>query len=65
MPIVHVYLWEGRDEATIKQIIKNITKAFEDVGIPPQAVDVIIHEIPKSRWGIAGELASEKSKNKI
>jgi len=43
-------------------VIQNITKVFADLGVPAQAVDVIVHEIPKSHWGIGGEPASEKFK---
>lgn len=31
-----------------------------DLGVPAHAVEVIMHEIPKSHWGIGGEPASEK-----
>jgi len=41
-------------------VIQKITKVFVDLGIPRQAVEVIVHEIPKSYWGIGGEPASEK-----
>jgi 4-oxalocrotonate tautomerase len=33
---------------------------FEELGIPPQAVEVIIQEVPKENWGIGGELADVK-----
>jgi 4-oxalocrotonate tautomerase len=36
-----------------------------DLGIPTQAVEVIVHEIQKSHWGIGGEPASEKLKDVI
>jgi 4-oxalocrotonate tautomerase len=32
-------------------------------GIPEQAVEVIVYEIPKTHWGIGGEPASEKLKD--
>lgn len=60
MPIVHVNVWEGFGKEKAKKLIQNITKVFVDMGIPPQAVEVIVHEIPKSHWGIGGEPASEK-----
>jgi len=44
-------------------LIQKITKVFEDLGIPKQAVEIIVHEIPKSHWGIGGEPASEKFPN--
>jgi len=62
MPIVHANVWEGFGEEKAKRVIQNITKVFADLGVPAQAVDVIVHEIPKSHWGIGGEPASEKFK---
>jgi 4-oxalocrotonate tautomerase len=62
MPIVHVYMWSGVSRETKVRIIKGITKVFEELGIPRQAVEVVIHEVPKENWGIGGELASEKFK---
>lgn len=67
MPLVHTYMWAGLDDETAKKIVTGITQVFTDLGLPAEAVRVIIHEVPKSRWGIAGELASERkmsSKNK-
>jgi len=59
MPLVHTFMWEGLDDETARKIISGITRVFTEMGLPPEAVRVIIHEVPKSRWGIAGELASE------
>ncbi len=63
MPIVHVNCWEGIGEEKVKTMIGGITKAIADVGIPAHAVQVIVHEIPKTHWGIGGEPASEKLKD--
>jgi len=62
MPIVHVNVWEGFGQGKAKTVMQNITKVFVDLGIPTEAVEVIVHEIPKSHWGIGGEPASEKFK---
>jgi len=62
MPIVHVNVWEGFGKEKAKTLIQKITKAFVDLGVPAQAVEVIVHEIPKSHWGIGGEPASVKFK---
>jgi 4-oxalocrotonate tautomerase len=62
MPIIHANVWEGFGEDKAKKVIQNVTKVFVDLGIPVQAVEVIVHEIPKSHWGIGGEPASEKFK---
>jgi len=60
MPTVHVNVWEGFGREKVKTVIQNITKVFVGLGIPAHAVEVIVHEIPKSHWGIGGEPASEK-----
>lgn len=62
MPTVHVNVWKGFGKEKAKTVIKEITKVFVDLDIPAHAVEVIIHEIPKSHWGIGGEPASEKFK---
>ena len=63
MPIVHVHLWKGFSEEKVKQIIEGITKVFVDIDIPKQAVHIVVHESPKSHWGIDGKPATESRKN--
>ena len=63
MPVVHVNVWKGFGEEKTKTVIKGITKVFEDLGIPAHAVEVLVHEIPMSNWGIGGVPASEKFKD--
>jgi len=63
MPLVQVYLWKGFKEEGIKKIIKEITDVFVNMGIPQQAVEVLIQEIPKSHWGIEGKPATESRPN--
>ena len=59
MPVVNVNVWKGISEENIKKIIAGITDVFVNIGIPRQAVEVIVHEIPKSHWGIDGKPATE------
>ena len=59
MPVIHVHIWKGFTEAGIKKIISGITDVFVNMGIPLQAVEVLIHEVPKTHWGIEGKPASE------
>jgi len=63
MPVVHVNVWEDFGEEKTKNLIKGITKVFVDLGIPVHAVEIIVHEIPISHWGVGGEPASEKFKD--
>ena len=62
MPIIHVNVWDGFGKEKIKTVIQEITKIFVDLGVPEHAVEVVVHEIPKSNWGIGGVPASEKFK---
>ncbi|MCC6053203.1 MAG: tautomerase family protein, partial [Desulfurococcaceae archaeon] len=50
MPIVHVYMWSGLSKEAKARIVKNITRVFEDLGIPAHAVELIIHETPRETW---------------
>ena len=59
MPVVNVNVWKGISEENIKKIIAGITDVFVNIGIPRQVVEVIVHEIPKSHWGIDGKPATE------
>ena len=63
MPVVHVNVWEGFGREKTKTVIKKITKIFVDLDIPENAVEVIVHEIPKTHWGMSGIPASEKFKD--
>lgn len=63
MPIVHVYVWKGFSNGAKKKVIAGMTKVFADIGVPAEAVEVIIHEVPKADWGVGGEQASEKLKH--
>jgi 4-oxalocrotonate tautomerase len=60
MPIIHVNVWEGWGPQKAKAAIEGITQVFVDLGVPAHAVEVVVHEIPKSHWGIGGQPASER-----
>ncbi len=59
MPIIEVKMWKGLSEDDAEKIISGITKVFVEMGIPEHAVGIVIHEIPKAHWGIAGKPASK------
>jgi len=60
MPVVHVNVWKGFGEEKVKKLIQKITQVFVELEVPQQAVEIIVHEIPKTHWGIGGVPASEK-----
>jgi len=49
MPIVQVSVWEGITPENKKKTVEGITKVFEDMGVPKEAVHIVIYEAPKSR----------------
>jgi len=62
MPIVNIETWPLEKESK-PVIIKKITEVFTEMGIPAQAVTVIIHETELENWGSAGEQHSVKFKD--
>jgi len=59
MPVVIVETWAGKSEGQKAVLIQGITKAFEDIGVTADQVHVIIHDVPKSNWGMKGTQASK------
>lgn len=56
MPIIHVNVIEGRPPEKIKQLINNITEVTaETLDAPKENIRVLVTEIPKSHWGVAGK----------
>ncbi|MFC1787372.1 4-oxalocrotonate tautomerase family protein [Halobacteriota archaeon] len=62
MPIVNIETWP-LDKESKPTIIKKITEVFTEMGIPAQAVTVVIHETELDNWGSAGEQHSVKFKD--
>jgi 4-oxalocrotonate tautomerase family enzyme len=62
MPIVNIETWPLEKERK-PVIIKKITEVFTEMGIPAQAVTVVIHETELDNWGSAGEQHSVKFKD--
>ncbi|WHY85804.1 4-oxalocrotonate tautomerase [Neobacillus novalis] len=61
MPFIQINLIEGRPPEKIKALIENITDTVvETLDAPKQSVRVMVSEIPKTHWGIAGVPASER-----
>jgi 4-oxalocrotonate tautomerase len=59
MPVVTVEWWEGRTVAKKKQLVEGITSVMAEMGIPPEAVQIIIKDNSRDNWATGGKLASE------
>ncbi|OGC11716.1 hypothetical protein A3K48_04390 [candidate division WOR-1 bacterium RIFOXYA12_FULL_52_29] len=56
MPIVRIEMWAGRDKETKAKLIQEVTKTVCEVAkSPPEAVIVVIEDIPKENWGQNGK----------
>lgn len=64
MPVVQVSVWEGMSLENKKKTVEGITKVFVDIGIPKEAVTVVIYEAPKCNWASGGKLHSESMANR-
>lgn len=61
MPILRVETWAGLPKAKKQDLVESLTReAMRILDCPPEAVTVLIDEIPKENWGAAGELCSER-----
>ena len=56
MPICIVHMMEGRDDAKKAKAIAKVTRALvESLEVKEESVRVILQEVPKAHWGIAGK----------
>lgn len=58
--MVQISVWAGMSKENKKKVVEGITRVLEEVGIPREAVTIIIYEAPKTNWASGGELHSEK-----
>lgn len=63
MPIVQVSVWEGMTPENKKKTVEGITEVFVDLGVPKEAIEIVIYEAPKGNWATGGQLHSEKLAN--
>ena len=59
MPVVIVESWEGKTVDQKRQLVEGITSSFVKIGVPSEAVHIILKDNPKHNWASGGKLASE------
>ena len=64
MPLAHIHIGKGRaNYDQKKQLIAKITEVFAEVlGSDRKNVWVVLHEVPRSEWGIDGKPLAEPDK---
>jgi 4-oxalocrotonate tautomerase len=63
LPVVQVTVWTGISEENKKKIVEGITKTIEAIGVPREAITIIIYEVPKTDWASGGQMHSERFAN--
>jgi 4-oxalocrotonate tautomerase len=60
MPFAQIYMLEGRTEEHKRAVIEKVTTALhEAVGAPKETIRILIQDVPKTNWGIAGTSAKD------
>jgi 4-oxalocrotonate tautomerase len=61
MPVVRVEMWEGRSLDQKRKLVRAITEAMiEHAEARPDALHVILYEIPCENWGRGGVLGADR-----
>jgi 4-oxalocrotonate tautomerase len=60
MPVVHIYMYAGRTTEQKRELVKRISKDFEEVvKVEPESLNILFHDMDKSDWGIRAVLGSD------
>ncbi len=60
MPVITVQMLHGRTVEQKRALAKELTEAMVRViGTKPEAINVVIQELPRENWATAGKLMSD------
>ena len=61
MPLLQVSIVEGRSAELKEQLIQDLTATvIQTLSVKPEAVRVLIQEMPKTHWGVAGQSMAKR-----
>jgi 4-oxalocrotonate tautomerase len=61
MPVVHIYMYAGRTKEQKNELVKRISKDFEEVvNVKSESLNILFHDTDRENWGIRGALASDQ-----
>lgn len=62
MPVVQIYMYAGRTKEQKNELVKRISKDFEEVtNVKSDSLNILFHDMDKEDWGIRGALASDQT----
>jgi len=65
MPLLQVSIVEGRSPELKEKLIQELTMTIvETLAVKPESVRVLVQELPKTHWGIAGQSLAKRDKDK-
>ena len=60
MPVIRVEMFSGRTADQKRQLVRALTDSYVGVcGGKPQSVHIILTDVEKHEWAVAGELCSD------
>lgn len=66
MPLIRVEMFEGRTADQKAELARALTEAaVKTLGCSPEAVDVMMFDVPKSHWATAGVVWSQKGQKPV
>lgn len=61
MPIVRIEMWEGKSIEQKRELVEVFTREMSRItGNKPESIYVVIEDVKKQNWGVAGMLSSDK-----
>ena len=61
MPTIRIEMFEGRSDELKQELVRQVTDAVvATLQCSPDAVDIILQEVPKSHWATGGRLWSQR-----
>ncbi|HEY2231594.1 MAG TPA: 2-hydroxymuconate tautomerase [Xanthobacteraceae bacterium] len=61
MPVVTIQMWTGRTPSQKRALVRAITEAMvQHAAAKPDNLHVIIQEVPKENWALAGVMGDER-----
>ncbi len=65
MPMLQVAIMEGRTPAQKEELISRLTTTVtETLSVKPESVRILIQELPRANWGIAGQSVAKRDGDK-
>lgn len=63
MPLVHIDLITGRSEQQLKNLVRDVKDDIvKNTGAPAEHVHIVLNEMQKNRYSVAGKMRSEEDK---